>query len=93
MYATACESTSRILRALMMYVLDKISRPHRRPLDDDWVVADWVVAKWEYLNALFFIVRADAVENIDVEVRRCRWAEQLKVAHMFTFDQHGQEPW
>ena len=64
----------------MMYLLDKILRPHRRPLEDNWVQTDW-----EYMNALFFIIRADAVEKIDVEVRRCRWAEQLKVAHLFTF--------
>lgn len=80
MYAVACESTSRRLRVSMMYMLDKILHPHQRPLDDDWIEIDW-----EYLNALLFIIRADAVENIDVEVCRCRWAKQLKVTHMFTF--------
>lgn len=80
MYAAACKSTSRGLRVSMMYLLDKISRPHQRPLDDGWIQTDW-----EYADALFFLIRADAVENIDVEVRRCRWAEELKVAHLFTF--------
>ena len=60
--------------------LDKISRPHRRPLDEGWYNSDW-----DYMNSLFFVIRADFVDNLDVEVRRCRWAEQLKIVNVFNF--------
>ena len=80
MYAAACQSTLRRLRCSMMYLLDKISRPHRRPLDDDWTYFEV-----EYRRSLHFTIRADFSDNLDVLVRRCRWAEELKIAYMFIF--------
>ena len=64
MYAAACQSTSRRLRCSMMYLLDKISRPHRRPLDDDWTYFEF-----EYRTSLYFTIRADFPDNLDVLVR------------------------
>ena len=77
MYAAACQSTSRRLRLSMMYLLDKIAC---RPLDDDWFYFEV-----EHTSSLYFTIRADFVDNLDVLVRRCRWAEELKIIYMFTF--------
>ena len=80
MYAAACQSISRRLRLSMMYLLDKIARPNRRPLDDDWFYFEV-----EHTSLLYFTIRADFVDNLDVLVRHCRWAEELKIVYMFTF--------
>ena len=80
MYAAACQSTSRRLRLSMMYLLEKIARPNRQLLDDDWFYFEV-----EHMSSLYFTIRVDFVDNLDVFVRHCRWVEELKIVYMFTF--------
>ena len=46
---------------------------------------DWITTEWNYLNAYFFIIRVDRVTNADLEARRCKWADELKIVHLFIF--------
>ena len=63
-----------------MYILDKISRPHLRPLDEGWFWTDF-----RHRNSPFFTIRADEVTSLDIQLRRIRWAESLKVVRLFQF--------
>ena len=63
-----------------MYILDKISRPHLRPLDEGWFRVDF-----RRRNSLFFSIRADIVADLDLQLRRIRWAESLKIVRIYQF--------
>lgn len=80
MFLAACSSSSLSFRQSMMFILDRmIGLPH----PDDREGWRFYRAEFWYRNSLFFSIRADAVEYIDIDLRRLRWADKLNIVLMF----------
>ena len=81
MFLATCNSSSMAFCASMVSILDTMTGP---PHPDDREGWRWYRHEFWCRDSLFFSIRADVVEHLDVDLRRLRWADKLNVARIFT---------
>lgn len=81
MFLTACNSSSLAFRQSMVSILDTMIGPPHPDNREGW---RWYRQDFWYRDSLFFSIRADAIEHIDNDLRRLRWADKLKVVRIFS---------
>lgn len=80
MYLAACNSPSLQFRDTVMSILNSLILPVREPFRSRWFYVDW----WGP-EAYYYFVRAEAAEFIEMDLRRIKWAESLKIISIFKF--------
>lgn len=63
-----------------MSILNSLVLPAREPYQSRWFYVDW----WGP-NTYYYFVRAEATDHIEMDLRRLKWAESLKIISIFKF--------
>lgn len=85
LYSAICKSPSMDSRILMMQTLVKFIEPHSSRIQQGWNRAE----NWSRESSYFHIY-ANKVGNLAIDLRRIKWAEELKLVRLFCF--HGTKP-